>query len=277
MLPNLIIIGAKKCGTTSLHYYLGLHPEISMAWEKEVNFFHGGERWHRGVQWYKSRFRGKAKIYGEASPGYTYYPWVAGVPERMASVIPDAKLIYLVRDPIATITSHYVHRYASGKENRDFRTVLDTVEKNDYLDRCRYFFQLEQYLPFYPRERILVLQTEEFYEHRLPTMRAVFEFLGVDPNFTSPKFNRLLNEGRMKRRKTELGTRLSNMLLKRRLHSLPPRVQSRINELLFYPFTTPVSRPTMDEETRQRLIACLEEDIRQLREFTGKAFAGWSL
>ncbi len=74
MLPNLIVIGAQKCGTTSLHDYLGRHPEIRMSAEKELNFFQLERNWHRGVHWYEKQFPGGTAIRGETSPGYTYFP-----------------------------------------------------------------------------------------------------------------------------------------------------------------------------------------------------------
>lgn len=116
MLPNLIVIGAHKCATTSLHYYLGLHPQISMSREKELNFFIKERNWYKGIEWYKSNFTTKAMIYGESSPNYTNYPFFMGVPERMCSVVPEAKLIYIVRDPIDRVISHYVHNYANSHE-----------------------------------------------------------------------------------------------------------------------------------------------------------------
>jgi hypothetical protein len=90
VLPNLIIIGGMKCGTTGLHFYLGLHPEVSMSRQKEVNFFVGERNWAKGIEWYKSHITGEVKVYGESSPSYHAG---TGVPERMASVVPQAKLI----------------------------------------------------------------------------------------------------------------------------------------------------------------------------------------
>ena len=105
MRPNLIIIGAAKAGTTSLHYYLGLHPEISMSQRKELRFFSHEKYWSRGIEWYESHFSGIAKIYGETSPSYAMYPRYPDPPERMHALVPHAKLIYVVSDPIER-TSH---------------------------------------------------------------------------------------------------------------------------------------------------------------------------
>src|SRR5947208_13622101 len=97
-LPNLVVIGAQKCGTSGLHYYLSLHPEISMSKPKELNFFIAERNYPRGLDWYRAHFDPTAKVRGESSPNYTAYPLHVGVPERMHSIVPDAKLLYLVRD-----------------------------------------------------------------------------------------------------------------------------------------------------------------------------------
>src|ERR671915_544163 len=98
MLPNLIVIGAMKSGTTSLHNYLSLHPEIFMTEVKEPSFFTLEGNWWRGREWYEAQFPVAAKIRGESSPDYTKHPRHAGAPERMHAMIPDAKLVYLLRD-----------------------------------------------------------------------------------------------------------------------------------------------------------------------------------
>ena len=120
-LPNLIVIGAQKCGTSGLHYYLGLHPEISISNPKELNFFIAERNWPRGLDWYRAQFDATAPVRVEASPNYTAYPQHKGVPERMAEVVPDARLIYIVRDPIERIAAHWVHNYSKGRHQGDLR------------------------------------------------------------------------------------------------------------------------------------------------------------
>src|ERR671915_243608 len=78
-LPNLVIIGAQKCGTSVLHYYLGLHPEVSMSKPKELNFFIEERNWPRGVEWYRGHFDPEARVRGEASPNYSAFPQHDGV------------------------------------------------------------------------------------------------------------------------------------------------------------------------------------------------------
>src|SRR5689334_4168641 len=92
-LPNLIIIGGLKCGTTSIHHYLGLHPEINMSKPKELNFFVAELNWDLGLGWYEGRFDGRFSVRGESSPHYTNLPYFKGVPERIERQISGAKLI----------------------------------------------------------------------------------------------------------------------------------------------------------------------------------------
>src|SRR5688572_24468381 len=111
MLPNFFIIGAMKAGTTSLWQYLRRHPEIFMSKLKEPGYFTEELRWDQGIEWYRSLFddAGSARAVGEASTSYTKWPRFAGIPARMHALVPEARLIYLVRDPGDRIRSHYIH------------------------------------------------------------------------------------------------------------------------------------------------------------------------
>lgn len=156
-LPNLIVIGTQKGGTCSLHYYLSLHPQIYMCREKELNFFisqRDWSNWERGIEWYEKKFVGKAKIYGESSPNYTNYSRYDQVPRRMHSIIPDAKLVYILRDPIKRIISNYMHRYSDGTEDRSISKAFKKLEASGYTRRSLYYFQLEQYLEYYPKSKL---------------------------------------------------------------------------------------------------------------------------
>ena len=87
-----------------------------MSRQKELNFFIEERNWPRGADWYAGHFDAEAKVRGEASPNYSAFPQHQGVPERMHSVVPDAKLIYMVRDPLERIAAHWVHNYAKRRE-----------------------------------------------------------------------------------------------------------------------------------------------------------------
>lgn len=273
-LPNLVVIGAQKCGTSGLHYHLGLHPEISMSKPKELNFFIEERNWPRGVDWYRGHFDARARIRGESSPNYTAYPHHLGVPERMHSLIPDARLIYVVRDPLLRIASHWVHNYAKRREKGDLRSTL-AHPNTSYILRSQYHMQLQQFLRYYPREQILVLQQSDFRRERMDSLRQVFEFVGVDPAFTHPSFERERHATARKTRATRLAARLERMSKTRRGRLLPPKVWFALDERL--PLRRPIERPDVRGALSDEALRVLREDAERLRELTDRDFAGWSL
>jgi hypothetical protein len=153
---------------------------------KELDFFAEGANWSRGLDWYRSQFcgAGDALARGEASTLYTKYPQYDGVPERIAGVVPDVRLIYLVRDPIVRMRSHYQHRVALGAETAPPEVAL--LEKPIYLAYSKYGMQLERYLDHFSREQLLVVTSEGLRHDRAATVRRVYEYLGVDPTLSPP-------------------------------------------------------------------------------------------
>lgn len=275
-----MVIGAQKCGTTSLHYYLDQHPEISMARAKELNFFVARGTWAKGADWYAAQFDASAPVRGESSPAYTNYPVHEGVPARMHSLVPNAKLVFLVRDPIERIISQYIHDYSAGKENRTVEEALaDGISTHPYVLRSKYFFQLEQYLAFFPREQILVLAQEDLLHDRAPTMSQVFEFLEVDDAFYHPKFEQLKHRtSNDRRRKTRLGRAVSLAARELTARFHPPRwIAWKAERLLVFPLSRRIERPVVGSALTERLAGELADDADRLRVLTGKEFASWSL
>lgn len=281
-LPDFIIIGAMKSGTTSLHYYLGLHPEIFVSKEKELNFFIKSNElssgtWEKGIDWYKSKFIGNAKIHGETSPNYTVYPVIKGIPERMHSVIPDAKLIYIVRDPIERIISHYIHRYAERKEDRTLTEALINFDNNLYIYRSQYYLQINQYLQYYSPQNILIISSEELSNTPQKTLQTIFNFLGVSDYSEIIKYQKKLHKSIYKRRKTDLGNRISTLPIISKIDLLSPPWRYHLKKLIYFPFSTSIKKPNLDQKLLLRLIEYLAEDINCLRKYTQKDFNEWCL
>ena len=200
-LPDFLILGAQKSGTTALYAYLRRHPEITGPAWKEVSYF--DRHYRRGPAWYRGNFplRAHGAIVGEASPSYLFHPLA---PERAAALLPNALLIALVRDPADRAHSHYHHEVALGREELPFEEALEREEErlagelermhddpgyfshawwnHTYLARGRYAEQLARWLDHFPRERLLVLSNEELAERPAETYARVLEFLGARPH-----------------------------------------------------------------------------------------------
>jgi hypothetical protein len=279
MLPSFVVIGGLKCGTTSLHYYLGLHPEIFMSREKELNFFVAERNWDLGVAWYRSNFvaerAGTHKALGETSPFYASYPSNTGVPRRMHSVIPDAKLVYVVRNPIQRALSQYQHWVALRREDRSLEEALGDLATSPLIQWSRYYLQLQQFLEYYPQTRILVVTSEDLLLKRAETLRAIFRFLEVDDSFTSTRFDVVRYQAADQRRKTWLGLLLSPLTEMEVVRKLPPPIAWRIRYLPYFPFATRVEKPVLDESLRREILDFLRSDIDQLQAFTGRDLRYW--
>ena len=230
MLPNFLVIGAQKSGTTSLYRSLGRHPEMVRAAHKELHYF---DREHgRGRAWYErqlpSRLRvfarrliGRRTVSGEATPVYLALP---DVPARVRALLPDVRLVALLRDPTRRAISHYHHRVRNQGESRPMTAVLDaelsraarsgesSLPPLGYLARGHYAEQLERWLKHYPRGQMLVLPAEPFYANPAPTVRRVADFVGlapIDPRRYAGAF-RVRHAGRYARPPADLVARLDD-------------------------------------------------------------------
>jgi hypothetical protein len=210
-LPDFIIIGAQKSGTTSLFSYLSQHPQLVPSSTKEVHFFDGGvdpeiDNFRLGESWYRAHFPLGASMRGdwksfEASPLYIFNPLVAG---RMHRLLPEAKLIALLRNPTERAISHYFHvkrrrqeplslSEAVTVEEERLRPIFEREDyKNEvfinhsYKSRGLYDEQLARFQRLFPHDHMLVLSSEEFFRDPQRCLRQVFRFVNVDADFKVP-------------------------------------------------------------------------------------------
>jgi sulfotransferase family protein len=278
-LPNLIIIGGLKCGTTSLHHYLNLHPEIAMSRPKELNFFVAELNWPLGRDWYAGHFDPSVRIRGESSPHYTNRPSFGGVPGRMREVLGSTvRLVYVVRDPIDRMLSHYLHNVGGGYEDRALVDALSDPESS-YVTRSRYFFQAEPYLEEFGAESIQIVGREELKGDRPGTIRRTFEFLGVDPSFTSEQFEREWETGVAKTgsrfRLMDRAVRLPGLrAIDRNFDRLPESLRWLAERVVHDPLGGEVPKPELPDSLRQRLVELLRDDTAKLEQLAGRRF-GW--
>ena len=216
VLPDFLIIGAARSGTTSLYEYLVQHPSIIPGTGKEVYFF--DKEFAKGVNWYRSFFPTKTNksklekklqtkcITGEATPRYLHHPHT---PKRVFELIPNVKLIVLMRNPIDRAYSHYQMEVGSGNEELSFEEAVEQeedrilgdmkkMEKNEnfysvkfyrksYLTRGKYAEQIKRWFEYFPRDQFLFLKSEDLYSDPSKIYHKVLEFLEL-PKFDLDSF-----------------------------------------------------------------------------------------
>jgi hypothetical protein len=292
-MPNLFIIGAGKCGTSSLHAYLDLHPEISMSDVKEPMYFlrsllEDSDRPHiASREEYLRLFRPGTKIRGEASVGYSVWPRFTDVPQSIADECDDPRFVFLVDDPVERIPRIAAQKMSSSIESHRIEDVSKPLREqigdlddpaNVYICSGRYMTQVRQYLERFPRESILVLDSNDLRVNRDETLAEAFAFLEVDPGFRHPGFARRENESADLRRKSAVYRRMVNWSpLRRIVYRLPRATRQKAIGAVSGALSSPVEKPEIDPDLREDLASLYRDEVAELREFTGKEFPTWSL
>ncbi len=208
LLPDFLIIGTQRGGTTSLYHYLQAHPCIELANTKDTHFF--DKKYSKNMGWYRGHFptvlekayaqqvHKRPLVTGEASPSYLFHPHV---PKRVAQALPHVKLIVLLRNPVDRAYSQYYHAIELGHETLSFEEAIEREEERiakerakilqdehyysqvykhlSYLSRGIYDEQLQAWMKLFPREQFLILKSEEFYADPAATLKEVLTFLKV--------------------------------------------------------------------------------------------------
>jgi hypothetical protein len=284
-LPDFLLIGAMKCGTTSLYHYLKDHPQIFMPAIKAPEFFAEEGNWGRGIAWYRRQFEGAGDdvvAIGEASNVYTKFPRYRGVPARIAQHIPHVRLVYVVRDPIERIRSHYQTRLTEGTERAPIgRAVRDNPI---YLDYSRYAIQLDRYLEHFPRDQLLVITAEDLRGDRLATVRDVYGFLGVSSDHVPSDLDRDFYETRHRAPRSPVPVWIRKGLKRhlpaaKRAKELENNVIRAIRSLRRAP-EAPSQLPerlVIPDDVRAELADALREDVQRLRPLLRTGFDGWGI
>jgi hypothetical protein len=267
-LPNLIIIGAAKCGTSALHRYLAAHPEIGMSARKELKLF-GSADWVQRLPDYAAQFDAAFRVRGEASPMYAMDPFVRCVPEQMAAVLPDPRFVYLVGDPVRRTLAHWTEKRILTHERRSLAESFADLEDptNPYVATSRYGHQLGRYLEVFGADRVLVVDQDDLRTRRRETLAAVFAFAGVSPDHWSPEYETTHNAIRAKLRPNALGRFI--------LDRAGPHPLARRLVLIRGVTARPSRRPELDPVLQSRLVEVLRPDIEAFRRLTGRPFDRW--
>ena len=190
-LPDFLIVGAQKCGTTTLHDVLKLHPEISMSDLKEVNYFTNESKYIKGLDFYAQYWTPDAatKILGEASPGYMVYP---GVAERIRKDLGQIKVIIILRDPVKRAISQYWDNRRKLNENESFEQIFKTYltvdyspDSKGYFSRGVYIKYIENYWELFGKNNVHLLTLESFIDDAENVLKELLSFLEISQELLS--------------------------------------------------------------------------------------------
>jgi len=252
---------------------------------KETNFFSGppngipytpGVKRIKHLDEYEALFDPTFRVRGEASPNYTAFPRRQGTPERIKRIVPDAKLIYLVRDPVERTVSHFYHRVSTEGERRSLRDALGDLADpySPYICPSFYASQLDQYLRHFGQKQILVVDQISLLADRQATLREIFAFLTVDDTFISQSFQDEINTGKEHRTYSHLRYML-RWARSSPLQRLPRGFRVALWHSVERLVSSPLETPTLDDDLRVRLQELYADDSARFRELTGKTFSTW--
>lgn len=288
-LPDFLIIGAMKAGTTTLHKVLARHPALVMSRVKEPGYFSRPEVWARGRTWYATLFdeAGEDQLCAESSTCYSRWPHFGDVAGRIHEHLPGVKLIYIMRHPVERAYSHYSHNMRYGVS----MGLEEAIEADpSIVDAGRYMTQIERYLQYFRREQMCFLTMDQLKDDPAGCLHTCQAFLGVEQhdllasgavaaNRTGEKFakHRLLTVLRRVRRAPgvalvadrcgpEARERLLWAVHHRLMGSFIGRRLADQHRHRLEPMTPSV---------RRRLLERFEPEMRRLEEFLGWDLSAW--
>ncbi len=297
-MPNFLIIGVSKAGTTSLDYYLQQHPEIYMAEGKETYFFNfenddsrfngpgDDERVNfrvvRTLDDYQHRFNGvtNEKAIGECCGPYMYDPKAT---LRIQSHLPDAKLIAVLRHPVERAYSAYMHVIREGHEQiQDFRQALQKEDERiklnwrymwRYTQTGYYYEQVKRYMDLFdPGQIKIYLFEEDFIDRPLWMLQSIFRFLEVDESFVPDMTRKLNSTGHAHSQVLRAILTKKNPVKEALKAVLPMKYIWRVKNKVV---RKNLIKPPMDGDLRRELIAGFREDIEKLQALIGRDLSRW--
>ncbi|ATX80279.1 Sulfotransferase domain-containing protein [Mariprofundus aestuarium] len=287
-MPNFMIIGAAKSGTTSLHHYLTQHPQIFLPMEKELQFFTDNELYNKGKEFYLNSYFSGAESYsaiGEATPFYLHRPEI--VIPRLKHFFPaeSLKFIVLLRDPVKRAWSHYLHMVRLGLEPLSFEQALEAESERlsqqpmswySYFSDGLYYRQLEKWFNQFPKEHFLIITQDQLAENVTQTLEDVFMFLDVESHISIADTTMKNEAGEAKSKllmRFLMGRPFGMPAIKR---VLPIKFRRRVGMKLRQMNTRPVSSVMeMNAETYDLLRKEYDQDIASLERLLNRSFASW--
>jgi len=282
-----IIVGAAKSGTTSLFHYLSEHPEIFMTTPKEVNFFSKDEIKNQNLFYdshitenisdYENLFRNHTneKAIGEGSVSYLFY---SKTPYKIQELIPNAKILILLREPISRGFSHYLMDYKLGLVNNNYKDIVykKSTHKNmklyyqQYVELGLYYSQVKRYLDIFGKEQVKIFLQEDLYNNTDYVIKDIFNFLNVDTSFM-PNVDKTHNVFSSPKNKS-IHKIYSNYYLRNSLSKIiPTNIKDNIKKI-FFKYD---SKPMIDKDVKQYLFTIYYDDIIKLELLINRDLSHW--
>lgn len=283
-MPSFVCVGAPKCATTWLFRCLSEHPEVFVPDFKEINFFTvcrwGDDYESKGIDYYAELFTdaGPEQIVGDFSPNLLQDPFA---PERLRALLPEARLVVMIRNPIERSRSHYHYvRDRTHYRGYSLPEILEDPSRDPagFLSQGLYGEQLERWLAHFPLDQLLVITTEDVRNAPEQVFRRTCQFIGADPNFVPSSWRTVANPARSLRIPSLYGLnlRVSRLLATHRLDRVRlllkragiPRLIQRLNE-------APADNPPLSSQEVHDLAAFYHEDNARLSELLGRDYSSW--
>ena len=290
MLPNFLVVGAQKAGTTSLHHYLRVHPDIYLPAQKETKFFVHEKFYEKGAGFYEAKYfseRNVESAVGEVDPDYMYCEEAL---RRIARHLDlnSLRLIFVLRNPVDRAFSHYLMSYRRGQEPLDFETAIAQEStrialghmenlRYSYVTRGYYLRQVERFLEIVDRSRMLFLLSEDLETDALSAMRDVYRFLGVAEDFIPPNVGERFHRATVPRSRGLLRRLKGRGWEKQLLHLLIPSstLRQSLRTGLLRINQTSHSDIVLESDTRRRLVELYRDENERLAAFLGRDLEHW--
>lgn len=261
--PDFLIVGAMKCGTTTLAAQLARQDGIFMTTPKEPNFFSDDDVFARGLGWYEALFAGAApgELRGEASTHYTKLPTYPHTIARMAGVLNDPRIVYMIRDPVERAISHYIHEWSLGRMEGDLAAAVD--RHPELVDYGRYAMQITPFVAAFGPANVFLTSLEQLKARPGDELARVAAFAGLGTpavwqadlgaqNVSAERYRRLPFHGLL----------VDNPVAAALRRTLVPKaVRERIRKS-----RSMETRPDVPDAVRRRLEAAFAEDRARLAE-----------
>ena len=270
--PDFFVIGAMKAGTTTLCSYLKQFDEIGNSRIKETDYFILEKNHGLGEAWYRRQFDLSRPLLGEASPNYAKYDIFAGVPERIARVAPDAKFIFVARDPVERLVSHYRHAWTHGHMRIKPASLLSSPNGRHMIECSRYGVQIDRYLAHFDRCQFLFIDFNELCDVPQRVGDQIADFLGISRRIMQPELP--ANTADQIARVPGVLKRAAHSTLARRFDRFIPIFTRKLVHRAFS-IRKPDAAPALDQALLDEVAYLLRADAQRFREIANREFGQW--